>query len=455
MNTLPSETVNCIATITVICISTVIVLLMTKYFFLKKKKIHRPPYNKESKSLTLTRIINGEIVNFRHEKCQELGYIWRINIFGFSRGDVMVISDPTFARHILETYHEKTVVYKRMEAMHGGIPSLLTKHTEGEGWDWARKGVAKSFSMTNLYVSMEKLHMKLDILDSILRSHQADNSFVNISEVMINLTFDYLTSAMYGKDFNFLEGSTEGRLIQADLNTVLREFGMKSLLNPFRSYMFWDKDLFTAHKAATNLSNALSGILKHYRDTHTAEETKVDPSILAHLIRSKYPTDKERIADMTIFLIAGHDTTGYTLAFTILEIARHPKVAKKLREEITTFIPPTTKNIDVNQLSNFKYLDSIIKESMRMWPVAGLGPSRHLDEDIEYKGYYIPKGSKMSIAFYSIFRSGIKVLTHSRATLTIVTIYMCSIIFDIVYVRIFNRILTPSSQKDGRMMIRK
>ena len=41
---------------------------------------------------------------------------------------------------------------------------------------------------------------------------------------------------------------------------------------------------------------------------------------------------------------------------------------------------------------------------MRLWPVAGAGSGRVVQQDIEYKGMTIPKGTKCQIYFYAMFR---------------------------------------------------
>jgi cytochrome P450 len=219
---------------------------------------------------------------------------------------------------------------------------------------------------------------------------------------------------MFNTDFKLLEGSSdEGYILHHGLNIILREYGMKSMMNPFRYLMFWDKSLNEAKCKASEIRQMLLNILNEYRATHSREETEADPGILAHLVLNQYPSDVERIADMLIFLIAGHDTTGYTLAFTILEVARNPEVARKLKLEIDAIIPTDCKHIDANQLSQLQYLDCVIKESMRLWPVGAIGAGRRANQDLEYKGFLIPKGSYMVECFFSIFRTGINVSTRN------------------------------------------
>ena len=137
---------------------------------------------------------------------------------------------------------------------------------------------------------------------------------------------------------------------------------------------------------------------------------------------SPYPSDKERIADITMFMFAGHDTTAYQLSWIIIELARNPECVRKLRIELDAIFPPkssgskeatdkegvagTGRTVFTPQhLSQLPYLSLIIKEGMRLWPVTAVGTSRVSNKDIPYKDKIIPKGSVLSISFFAMFRS--------------------------------------------------
>ena len=151
-------------------------------------------------------------------------------------------------------------------------------------------------------------------------------------------------------------------------------------------------------------------ILNRYRTTHSEEETEKDFSILGHLIRSPFKSDHERCADMLMYMIAGHDTSAYSLAWTIIEVARHKDVYTKIKSEIDAHIPKGTEHITVEQLNKLKYLDKVILEGMRLWPVIAVGSGRIAPRDMLYQSddgrheYIIPKGSMVNIPFYAINR---------------------------------------------------
>jgi cholesterol 24(S)-hydroxylase len=101
---------------------------------------------------------------------------------------------------------------------------------------------------------------------------------------------------------------------------------------------------------------------------------------------------EDMIDDFITFFVAGQETTANTLAFCFIEIAKHPLVAKKLREEIDSVLGDRNE-ITNEDLTKLKYVSSVIKETLRLWGPAE-GPVREVDVDnFEINGINIPNGS--------------------------------------------------------------
>lgn len=220
---------------------------------------------------------------------------------------------------------------------------------------------------------------------------------------------------MFDTDLGTMQStSSEGHALIDEYEIGLREYALKQMINPVRFLAFWDKDVRRAKSAARAIDTFQQGVLNKYREKDHASDIEEDNSILGHLLRSPYPSDRERCADMTTFLLAGHDTTSYSLAWTLIEVAKQPEIYQKIKKEIDSIVT-TDQPITSQQVSEMHYLDSVIKEAMRLWPVAALGSLREAREDITYNNYVIPKGSILQIPFYVLFRNGIKVRdVHDR-----------------------------------------
>ncbi|MEU8683616.1 cytochrome P450 [Streptomyces sp. NPDC048611] len=96
-----------------------------------------------------------------------------------------------------------------------------------------------------------------------------------------------------------------------------------------------------------------------------------------------------------IFLLAGHETTATSLAFTLHLLARHPGEQARVRAEIDRVLghrPPTAADLD-----RLPYLTQTLKESMRLYPAAPV-ISRRAVAATEIGGYRIPAGADVVVA---------------------------------------------------------
>lgn len=96
-----------------------------------------------------------------------------------------------------------------------------------------------------------------------------------------------------------------------------------------------------------------------------------------------------------IFLLAGHETTATSLAFTLHLLARHPEEQTKVREEIDRVLADRTPT--AADLDRLPYLTQALKESMRLYPAAPV-VSRRAVEATEIGGFRIPAGADVVVA---------------------------------------------------------
>nr|WP_274323901.1 cytochrome P450 [Halosimplex aquaticum] len=111
---------------------------------------------------------------------------------------------------------------------------------------------------------------------------------------------------------------------------------------------------------------------------------------------------REQIRDevMTL-LLAGHETTALALTFTTFLLAQHPSVEERLLAELDDHLggdPPTVEDV-----RNLPYLETVVKESMRLYPPVP-GIVREATGTDEIAGYTIPEGATLSINQWTVHR---------------------------------------------------
>jgi len=204
-----------------------------------------------------------------------------------------VVTDASLARLVFEgdknrgiSGADKDQIYHRLDAGMLGVHNLFTKRTHGEGWEWARKAIAPAFSNLNvnskipiLQEALSKVFHILDEYDS--RAHQFD-----IHNFMTKFILDFTTISLFGISFDALGGEeTLGNKFIHEIEILIKEYYQKQFHNPFRKYMFWNKEVQRGAKAKEFIETFFKKMLDDYRSSKTAEDIKTDTSLFGQMVR--------------------------------------------------------------------------------------------------------------------------------------------------------------------------
>ncbi|KAF8848447.1 cytochrome P450 [Acephala macrosclerotiorum] len=108
--------------------------------------------------------------------------------------------------------------------------------------------------------------------------------------------------------------------------------------------------------------------------------------------------------EMSLFMIAGSDTTSTTATFTLVLLLNNQDKLKKLVEEIDASFPSKDDPITFARTQELPYLNAVINESMRVMPIVVLGLARYTEEKALISGYEIPKGTTVSPAIGQLMK---------------------------------------------------
>ncbi|EPS45068.1 hypothetical protein H072_1058 [Dactylellina haptotyla CBS 200.50] len=90
----------------------------------------------------------------------------------------------------------------------------------------------------------------------------------------------------------------------------------------------------------------------------------------------------------------GADTTVANLEFFFLAMSLFPEVQRKAQEEIDRVIGADAMRLPgFEDRDNLPYIEAVLKEALRWFPIAPLGLPHSTDEEDVFHGYRIPKGS--------------------------------------------------------------
>lgn len=99
-------------------------------------------------------------------------------------------------------------------------------------------------------------------------------------------------------------------------------------------------------------------------------------------------------------LLAGVDTSSYTLSYALFHLSMNRDKQNLLYEESRRVLPEKeSKTINEGALNNdVKYARAVLRETLRLNPIA-IGVGRILNNDTVLSGYMIPKGVNFKWTF--------------------------------------------------------
>jgi len=139
------------------------------------------------------------------------------------------------------------------------------------------------------------------------------------------------------------------------------------------------------------------------RRSHPGAKNDMLAQMLRAASTAPKPIRDDEIRDeaATLF-VAGHDTTSAALSWFWYCLTSQPHVEQRVRCELADVLgdrPPTAADAP-----RLRYLDQVVKESMRLYPAAGFLFGREAVEDVELDGHTLRRGAWVFIAPYVIQR---------------------------------------------------
>jgi len=148
-----------------------------------------------------------------------------------------------------------------------------------------------------------------------------------------------------------------------------------------------------------------SSNVKNNESSKSEFETKKKVSFIDLLLQlgdNQKLTDEDIREEADNFLFAGHDTITTSVSTVVYILAKHPEIQEKILQEIEAVIGD--EPITYSNLQNMKYLECVIKESMRLHaPVPFI--ERKLTQEITFDCIKLPPGTTVNIFIYGLQRN--------------------------------------------------
>uniref|UniRef100_A0AAQ5YDI5 unspecific monooxygenase n=1 Tax=Amphiprion ocellaris TaxID=80972 RepID=A0AAQ5YDI5_AMPOC len=304
------------------------------------------------------------------------------------RQPVLCITDPGMIKTVLIKECYSLFTNRRNFCLNGPLYDAVTV-AEDDQWRRIRSILSPSFTSGRLK----------EMLD-IMKQHSA-----NMMKHFIPFNKKVITSTAFSVDIDSLNNPSDPfvtnikKMLKFDLfNPLLIIIGFF----PFMGPIFEKMEFSFFPKSVTDFFVAALQKIKSSR-ANGKQMNRVDfLQLMIDSQKNSGLTDHEILSQSMIFLFAGYETTSSTLTFLAYNLATNPGVMKKLQQEIdTTF--PNQAPIQYQPLMQMEYLEGVINESLRLYPIAPR-VERVAKGTVEINGIVIPKGMVVMVPTWPLHR---------------------------------------------------
>jgi cytochrome P450 family 110 len=206
--------------------------------------------------------------------------------------------------------------------------------------------------------------------------------------------------------FGIREQGTDPRLVGlltrlADLGAGSSLFLMPALQRDLGRYSPWGR----IKRLIRETDNAIFGEIARRREALSDGDSGENILSLLLTVRDEEGqplTDRDLRDELITILLAGHETTATSLAWTFERILSLPDVNRALDTELAKVLDD--QPIEHTQLSKLEYLNAVINESLRTRPIMPNGGSRVVMAPFDIGGYTVPAGAIISNCLYLLHR---------------------------------------------------
>ncbi|XP_038601969.1 HHIP-like protein 1, partial [Tachyglossus aculeatus] len=337
------------------------------------------------------------------EWAKEYGPVVRVN--AFHRISVFLTSPEAVKEFLMSPKYQKdSRVYGQLHSFFGERflgNGMVTVH-EYETWHKQRRIMDPAFSRSYLIGMMGTFNEKAEQLMEILEEKADGKTEVSLLNMMNRVTLDIIAKVAFGMETNTLHDD-QTPFPHAVTNAMQGIFMKRK---PLLEFLPGKRKVVDEIRSSIRFLRQVGKECIQHRREAIQNNEEVSPDILTQILKGEAnegPSDDEIMVDNFItFFIAGHETTANQLAFTILELSRHPEILEKLQAEVDEVVG-CKRDIEYEDLGKLQYLSQVLKEALRLYP-PGPGTSRWLDKEVVVEGIRLPAHISIFISSYTMGR---------------------------------------------------
>ncbi len=308
----------------------------------------------------------------------------------------MVMEPDALRRMLLEKLDDypKSIVTKNLLRPAIGESLFIA---EGAHWRWQRRTAAPVFSHRNVMNLAPVMSGAAE--RSVARIHEAGPRAVDFLQEMVSTTFDVISDVTFSGDEAF-----DRDLVHRAIDAYISEAGKISLFDMlgFPDWVPRPGRMFSAGGMKDMKRVADEAI-----EARAARGAEGVPDLLDLLLSGEDPESKRKMNvgelrdNLLTFIVAGHETTALTLAWSLYLLAFDPAIQDRARAEVNEVV--TDGVATGGDVENLGFIRQIVDEALRLYPPAGM-VSRTAQAADTLCGREIRPGDTVIVPIYALHR---------------------------------------------------
>uniref|UniRef100_H3GI78 Cytochrome P450 n=1 Tax=Phytophthora ramorum TaxID=164328 RepID=H3GI78_PHYRM len=339
------------------------------------------------------------------------------------------ITDPKDVQHILSTnvnnYVKPQGFLDAFQEIFLNSFFALNHHPQapdgGARWRLQRKVAAKVFTTANFRVFTEQVFARH--ADKTLASAQAGaiqaearegddqatgGSFCcDMQEISASYTLQSIFDVAFGLPLGEIEGTEDfaGHMGFVNEHCAQRLF-VKQYYKMFRWFMPSERELRRHTRAIHAVAESV--LLRRLQESEEKARELAFDGKNGHdgpEVASLLGPETLRSIILT-FVFAGRDTTAECLTYAFYAIARHPRVQKRIVEELGSAKPNDDTPFTFDEVKHLRYLEAVVYETVRLYPALPYNVKNAVKDDYLPDGTFVPAGVDIVYSPWYMGRNG-------------------------------------------------
>ncbi|GFV51451.1 cytochrome P450 315a1, mitochondrial [Trichonephila clavipes] len=352
----------------------------------------------------------AKIHEYCHKRHQELGPIFREKMGAL---DVVVVSNEDYITRVyrsegknpMHLVPEPWLIYNEKKGIKRGLFFM-----DGEQWR-SRRSVLNHLLIPKIaelhgHIFTSVVNDVVDRWEKIVEK-TGDGVLPNLENELYNWSIETLGTMVFGRRLGcVMPAESESQLHEFvhQVQQIFKESATMAIIPPKLASTF-RLPVWRRFESAADTALEMARGYVEQRIAEIDQERKTDKpigGILRYLLDIPNIVQNEIVNIVADLILAAADTTSHATQWALYSLARNPECQEKILSEIARVVP-VEREINHNDIKNIPYLMKIVKETLRLYPIASF-LTRVLPKKIVLGKYEIPAGKLFFMSQYTVGR---------------------------------------------------